>query len=292
MILGALEAGGTKMVCSVGNENGEVHETITLPTDAPEKTLRQIIEYFSAKGIQALGIAGFGPLDLDRRSKTYGYITTTPKAQWEYCALLPIFKNALGLPVGIDTDAGAAALAEFELGAGKDVRDLVYITVGNGIGGGVIANGQIVHGMVHPEYGHFIIKPHPLDPNPDGFCPYHISCLEGMAAGSTFEKRWGMSNAKLPEGHIGWEIEAYYLAQCCVAALLILSTQMIVLGGGVMNRDFLYDMARSETVELLNGYIANEKVVEHMDRIIVRPGLGNDSGVVGALILAAKELGV
>lgn len=289
MILGALEAGGTKMVCSIGDEYGNVLQRESMPTGTPEETLPKIIEYFNGKGIKALGIAGFGPLDLDRKSTTYGYITTTPKSHWEYCALLPTLRNALNVPVGIDTDVGAAALAEYELGAGMEVDNLVYVTIGTGIGGGVIANGQIVHGLVHPEYGHFIIKPHPLDPTPEGFCPYHRSCLEGMAAGPTFDKRWGISSKALPDGHIGWEIEAYYLAQCCAAALMILSTQMIVLGGGVMQQTFLYDMIRSETLELINDYIANKTVCEHIEKIIVPPGLGVNSGVVGALLLAAKE---
>ena len=290
MRLGALEAGGTKMVCSVGDENGQIFDRFSLPTTTPDETIPQIISYFKDKQIEALGVAGFGPLDLDTASPTYGYITTTPKLSWVNCNFLPQLTDALGVPAGIDTDVGAAALAEFQLGAGRGVNHLIYVTVGTGIGGGVIANGQIVHGLVHPEAGHIILRPHPNDPAPDGFCPYHKGCLEGLAKGPTFDARWGNSSKDLPQGHIGWQIEAYYLAQFCMNAITMLSTEMIVLGGGVMQQMFLFPMVREMTLELLGGYVAHDKILNHLDEVIVAPGLGVNSGVTGALLLGARAL--
>lgn len=290
MRLGALETGGTKMVCSIGDERGKLFDRVSIPTTYPEETLTRIAAYFTDKGIEALGIAGFGPLDLNPASPTYGYITTTPKEGWQNCPMLPYLTKELGVPAGIDTDVGAAVLAEWRMGAGKGLENLLYITVGTGIGGGVVAGGRLVHGLVHPEVGHIILKPHPDDPNPEGFCPYHVSCLEGLAKGPTFEKRWGISSKDLPEGHIGWEIEAYYLAQLCANAITMLSTEMIVLGGGVMHRAFLYRMIRQKTLEILGGYVAHDQVLHHIDKMIVPPGLGANSGVTGALILAADAV--
>ena len=290
MKLGALEAGGTKMVCSVGDEHGQIFDRFSLPTTTPDETIPQIIAYFEDKHIEALGVAGFGPLDLNPESKTYGYITTTPKLAWINCDFLPRLTRALNVPSGIDTDVGAAALAEYQLGAGRGVNNLVYVTVGTGVGGGLIVNGEIVHGLVHPEAGHILLRPHPEDPAPDGFCPYHKGCLEGLAKGPTFDARWGISSKDLPPDHIGWQIEAYYLAQFCMDAITMLSTERIVLGGGVMQQEFLFPMVREMTLELLGGYVAHDAVLNHLDELIVPPGLGVNSGVTGALLLAARAI--
>ena len=285
MRLGALEAGGTKMVCSVGDERGQIFDRISLPTLTPEETIPQIIAYFADKHIEALGVAGFGPLDLDKSSSTYGHITTTPKLEWVDCALLPRLTQALGMPADIDTDVGAAALAELQMGAGRGVKNLVYVTVGTGIGGGVIVNGEIVHALVHPEAGHFILRPHPDDPAPDGFCPYHKGCLEGLAKGPTFDARWGITSKDLSRDHVGWAIEAYYLAQLCVTAITVLSTEMIVLGGGVTHQEGLLALIRQETAKQPAGYIRTA-AIDHLDSYIVGVSLNDNQGVMGAVKLA------
>jgi len=287
MRLGALEAGGTKMVCSIGDENGTILDRATFPTLSPAETLPPMIEYFRKAHIEALGISSFGPLDLNPVSPTYGYVTTTPKPGWGNCPLLPEFRNALGVPVGIDTDVGGAALAEFQLGAAKGLANCMYVTVGTGIGAGVVAEGRLLHGMVHPEWGHILLRAHPEDPMPHGVCPYHDGCLEGLACGPAIEKRWGVSAKELPDDHVGWRIEAYYLAQLCVTALVTISTEKIVLGGGVMQKAFLFPMIREQTLAFLNGYVASDAVLRHIDSLIVPPGLGIHSGVTGALLLAA-----
>ena len=288
MRLGALEAGGTKMVASIGDETGKLFDRISVPTLMPNETIPALIEYFKAQNVEAVGIAGFGPVDLNENSPTYGYVTTTPKPGWGNYPLLHDFKSALNVPCGFDTDVDAAALAEFELGAGKGLQSCAYVTVGTGIGGGIVTNGKMVHGMVHPELGHIILRPHPKDPMPDGCCPYHVGCLEGLAKGPSFDERWHISSKDLPHDHIGWEMEAYYLAQMCATLILTLSIEKIVLGGGVMQQKFLFPMIHTETLKILNGYVADDRVRKHIDQLIVEPALGVHSGVTGALLLAAK----
>ncbi len=291
MLLGALEAGGTKMVCALGNEKGEVFERESFPTREPEPTVSDIISYFAGRGIEALGVSSFGPLDLNEDSSTYGSITTTPKPGWQNVPLRARLMDALGVPVGIDTDVNGAALGEALLGAGKGLKSLVYYTIGTGVGGGAYDHGRLLHGLVHPEMGHMLLRPHADDPAPHGFCPYHDGCLEGMACGKAIEQRWGVPARELPPEHIAWQIEAEYLAQMCVNTIVMLSPQRIVLGGGVMHQEHLFPMVRKRTLELLGGYVAHPAILEHIDSYIVPPALGNNSGAVGSLLLAVRALG-
>ena len=291
MLLGALEAGGTKMVCALGNEKGEVFERESFPTREPEPTISDIISYFAGRGIEALGVSSFGPLDLNEDSSTYGSITTTPKPGWQNVPLRARLMDALGVPVGIDTDVNGAALGEALLGAGKGLKSLVYYTIGTGVGGGAYDHGRLLHGLVHPEMGHMLLRPHADDPAPHGFCPYHDGCLEGMACGKAIEQRWGVPARELPPEHIAWQIEAEYLAQMCVNTIVMLSPQRIVLGGGVMHQEHLFPMVRKRTLELLGGYVAHPAILEHIDSYIVPPALGNNSGAVGSLLLAVRALG-
>ena len=291
MLLGALEAGGTKMVCALGNEKGEVFERESFPTREPEPTVSDIISYFAGRGIEALGVSSFGPLNLNEDSSAYGSITTTPKPGWQNVPLRAHLMDALGVPVGIDTDVNGAALGEALLGAGKGLKSLVYYTIGTGVGGGAYDHGRLLHGLVHPEMGHMLLRPHADDPAPHGFCPYHDGCLEGMACGKAIEQRWGVPARELPPEHIAWRIEAEYLAQMCVNTIVMLSPQRIVLGGGVMHQEHLFPMVRRRTLELLGGYVAHPAILEHIDSYIVPPALGNNSGAVGSLLLAVRALG-
>ncbi|HIU32993.1 MAG TPA: ROK family protein, partial [Candidatus Pullichristensenella excrementigallinarum] len=262
----------------------------SFPTRKPEETVRDIVEFFRGKGIAALGISCFGPLDLDRNSPAFGSITTTPKPGWQNVPLKKMLEEELRVPVDIDTDVNGAALGEALLGAGKDVDSLVYYTVGTGIGGGIYYEGHLHHGLVHPEMGHIPLRPHPDDPAPNGFCPFHVSCLEGLANGPAIEKRWGISAKELPEDHLAWTLEAEYLSQMCMSTILTLSPKRIVLGGGVMQQKHLFPRIHKRTRELLNGYVAHPVILEHIDTYIVPPGLGNNSGAVGSLLLAKRAL--
>jgi len=290
MRLGALEAGGTKMVCAIGDELGNVFERVSFPTLRPEETVAPMIEFFRDKQIEALGIGSFGPLSLDPASPDFGAITTTPKPGWANYPLTKTFSEALGVPVGIDTDVNAAALGEATYGAGKGIDSLVYFTIGTGIGGGALVGGTLVHGLLHPEMGHMLLRPDPKDPAPHGFCPYHDGCLEGLASGPAIEKRWGKSAKELPEDHPAWELEAEYLAQMCVNTFVTLSPKKIVLGGGVMHQVHLFARVRKRTQELLNGYLSHSAILEQMDETIVPPGLGDNAGAVGSLLLAVQAL--
>lgn len=285
---GALEAGGTKMVLAVMDENGNTVREDTIPTRTPEETMPEMLAFFSADAVSSLGIGGFGPLNLDRNAPEYGHIMETPKLPWRHYPLLQAFRDSLQVPVGLDTDVNAAALAEARLGAAKGKESCLYVTVGTGIGGGVIIHGKPVHGLMHSEIGHISVVPVPGDPMPEGICPYHPHCLEGLASGPSIKQRWGISAKELPPDHPGWEIESEYLAQLCANAMLSFSPEMIILGGGVMQQKFLLPMIREKTLKLLNGYIAHPAVSEGLTRYIVTPGLDTRSGITGAYLLARE----
>ena len=288
--IGALEAGGTKMVLAIYDENGTKLERLTLPTETPEVTMPRMIAFFREHEIDALGVGSFGPLDLNPASPTYGYITSTPKLAWRNYPLLEKLLDGRDLPAGSDTDVNAAITAEVEMGAARGCENAVYVTIGTGIGGGVYSNGKTVHGLLHPEVGHTLLCPHPDDPNPRGVCPYHASCLEGLAAGPAIGARVQGDARDLPDDHPTFAIEAYYLAQMCVNLIMTLSPERIILGGGVMQRQSLLKQVREETLRLLNGYIQAPAITEHIDEYIVAPELFPVSGLVGSYLIGKKAL--
>ena len=288
--IGALEAGGTKMVLAVYEENGTELERLTLPTLTPDVTMPKMIEFFRKHEIDALGVGSFGPLDLNPESPTYGYITSTPKLAWKDYPLLEKLLDGRDIPAGIDTDVNAAIIAEAEQGAARGCQNAVYVTIGTGVGGGVLSNGKTVHGLLHPEVGHALLVPHPDDPNPRGVCPYHAGCIEGLAAGPAIGARVTGDAKDLPDDHPTFAIEAYYLAQMCVNLIMTLSPERIILGGGVMQRESLIKMVRSETLRLLNGYIQHPAILEHIDEYIVTPDLFPVSGLVGSYLIGKAAL--
>ena len=290
MLIGGIEAGGTKMVCAVGDENGVVKDRVSFPTRQPKETFEDIIGYYKNWDIKALGIGCFGPLDLDKKSATYGYITKTPKAGWENCDIVGAFKEALGVPVGFDTDVNGAVLGEVTWGAAKGLDSAIYITIGTGVGVGVYVNGGLLHGLVHPEGGHILLIRHPKDTY-EGKCPFHKNCVEGLAAGPSIEARWGKKAAELADRDEVWEMEAYYIAQAITDYILSYSPQKIILWGGVMHQEKLFGMVRKEVLNLLNGYVAHEMITEHIDQYIVPPALGEDPGIMGAIKLGLDALG-
>lgn len=287
MRIGALEAGGTKMVCALGDEEGKIYEKISIPTQTPQITIPRMLEFFKEREIEAMGIGCFGPIDLNRESETYGYITTTPKLAWRNFDMVGTFQKALHVPVGFDTDVNGSALGEATWGITRGLENSVYITVGTGIGMGIITNGKVLHGMLHPEAGHIILKQHPNDPY-EGKCPYHKTCLEGLAAGPAIEERWGKKGNELSEKKEVWELEAYYIGQALVNLILILSPQRIVLGGGVMHQEQVLTLVRQEVEKQLNGYVKT-KELERMEEYIVLPSLNDNQGIMGAIRMALNE---
>lgn len=278
-LLGGIEAGGSKFVCAVGRGSQITVET-RVATTTPAEAFAAAIGFFKTHApLAALGVASFGPIDLDRRSSTYGFITTTPKPGWAHTNVVGPLRRALGVPVAFDTDVNAAALAEQRWGAARDAASVVYVTVGTGIGGGAVVNGRPLHGLVHPEMGHARI-PHDraADPFP-GTCPHHGDCWEGLAAAPALAARWARPPESLPDDHPGWELEARYLALGLVNIILTLSPHRVVLGGGVLSRPGLLERVRTHVSELIAGYIRSAE--------IVAPALGDRSGVLGAMALAA-----
>lgn len=288
MILGALEAGGTKMVCAIGNENGEITEQVSIPTETPEITMPKLLDFFAGKGIEALGIGCFGPIDVNRDSATYGYITTTPKLVWQNFNIVGAFRDKLGVPVGFDTDVNGSALGEYTWGIAKGLHSCIYITIGTGVGVGVIVDGRLVHGMMHPEGGHILLHKLPHDTY-EGFCPFHKNCMEGLAAGPAIEGRWGKKAVELADRTEVWEMEAEYIAQALVDYVMLLSPQRIILGGGVMHQTQLLPMVRAKFKELLNGYVKT-KEIEDLDSYIVVQSLDDKQGIMGALKLGLMEM--
>ena len=287
MRIGALEAGGTKMVCAVGDETGAVFERARIPTTAPQETLKALVYWFREKEIEALGIGCFGPVDLRRGSKTYGYITTTPKPGWAWCDMAGTFRRALGVSVGFDTDVNASVLGEVRFGQARGLSTVLYLTVGTGIGLGVYLNGALHHGILHPEAGHVLLSLHPEE-HWKCRCPYHPNCLEGLACGPAIEERWGARAEELAQRMEVWEMEAYYIAQALVDYICILAPEKIILGGGVMRQRQLFPLIRSEVHRLLGGYLAAEELKD-MDTYIVPESLIGDQGILGSLCLGAAE---
>jgi len=288
MMLGALEAGGTKMVCAIGDDGGNIIERVSIETKTPEDTMPQIIDFFKGKNIEALGVGSFGPIDLNRESTTYGYITSTPKLAWRNYDICGELGRALNVPVGFDTDVNASALGEGGYGALQGLTSGIYITIGTGIGVGILSEGKALHNMLHPEAGHVLIRQR-KDDDFVGNCPYHGTCFEGLAAGPALAKRYNAPAVELAERSEVWELEADYIAQALMNYILVVSPQRIVLGGGVMKQEQLFPMIRTKVTEYLNGYI-DTKEINDVDNYIVPPMLGDDQGIIGCLELAKNEL--
>lgn len=291
-LCGGIEAGGTKFVCAIGSGPDDVREELRFPTTTPEETLGRCIEYFRAQHaktpLAAIGVGAFGPVDPDPASPTYGYITSTPKTAWINTNVVGTLSQALGLPVGFDTDVNVAAIGEQAWGAAQGLEDCLYLTVGTGIGGGGIVNGQPIHGLLHAEMGHIRVDHDRVADPFEGSCPFHGDCLEGLAAGSAMEKRWGVRAETLTPDHPAWALEAKYLAHALTNFICILSPKKIVIGGGVAEQPHLLPMVRKQVQELLNGYIQAKAILEDIDNYIVNPALGNKAGVLGAIALAQK----
>jgi len=290
---GGIEAGGTKFVCAVASSPENVVAELRFPTTTPDECIARSAAFFQEQAnehgpLEAIGIASFGPLDPNPASPTFGYITTTPKAGWAQIDLAGGIRRALDLPVGFDTDVNGAALAEGLWGAAQGLETFIYLTVGTGIGGGALINGQLAHGLLHPEMGHVFV-PHDKERDPyAGGCPYHGDCLEGLASGPAMEQRWRKRAESLPPDHPAWDLEAEYIAYGLAPQIYILSPERIILGGGVMEQAHLFPRVRKRLLAILNGYVQSPAILNQIDAFIVPPGLGNRAGVLGAIALAQR----
>jgi fructokinase len=286
-LYGGVETGGTWCVCAIGTGPERIHRQEQFRTADPEQTLERIVDFFRlGPAAEAIGIGSFGPVDLDPRSPTWGYVTTTPKPGWQHVALAPVLCERLGVPVAFEHDVGAAALGEYRWGAGRQARALCYVTIGTGIGAGLLIDGRPWHGLIHPEVGHMRI-PHRQDRDPfPGACPMHGDCWEGLACGPAIEKRWGVPANDLPDEHPAWELEAEYLALGILNIVSVFSPERIVVGGGVMERGGLLATVRTRLRELIAGYLHTPLLREGIRSFLVPPALGDRAGVLGAIALA------
>lgn len=277
-----IEAGGTKFIVGVGDRSRRIHARTRIDTSVPDQTIPAAIAWLREQEEEyaAVGIACFGPLDLDPNSPTWGHITRTTKPNWSNADIAGPFGAALNCPVAIDSDVNGAALAEWMWGAGQGTNASLYLTVGTGVGGGAVVGGKLIHGVSHPEMGHIRMPRHPADTGFAGHCPFHGDCLEGLAAGPSIIARWGASLSDLPSDHIGHQIIAWYLAQATATFQAILEPARIILGGGVMATPGLIERVRAEAATASNGYFAGDPA-----SVIVTPALGDDVGLLGALAL-------
>jgi fructokinase len=286
-----IEAGGTKFICATGTGPDDLSEGQRFETKTPAETLPEILQWMKAidqeQGIDAIGIACFGPIELDLQSDQYGYITSTPKLAWKNFDIVGAFRQYFPVSIGFDTDVNAAALSEQRWGAAQGCRSVIYITVGTGIGVGAVLDDQLVHGAMHLEAGH-ILLPVTSGDDFEGVCPYHQNCLEGLASGPAIKARWRVDSAlDLTADHPAWHLEADYLAKALHTYTLCLSPERIVMGGGVMKQPQLIELIKPKLIESLRGYISHNYLM-HIDDYVVAPGLGQHSGILGAIALAAK----
>ena len=286
-LYGGVETGGTWCVCALGSGPDDIRAREQFRTTTPEETLERIVAFFRAQPVPAaIGIGSFGPVDPNPASPTWGYVTTTPKAGWQRTPVASVIRDALGVPVAFDTDTSAAAMGEHRWGAGRGDHSVCYLTIGTGIGAGLVLDGHPLRGLVHPEAGHIRIPhDHRLDPF-RGVCPVHGDCWEGLASGTAMAERWERPAEKLPDGHPAWSLEAEYLALGILNIVCIASPQRVIVGGGVMGHPHLIEAVRDRLRALLAGYLDTPMLGEHIDRYLVPPKLGDDAGVLGALALA------
>lgn len=290
-LLGALEAGGTKMVCATGYADGTVVESEQIPTTTPAETMEAVAAWYQGKGIAALGIGAFGPTAVDPASPNFGQILETPKTAWRYFDLLGSLAGPLGVPCGYDTDVNVACLGEVTFGCAQGLDDVVYLTIGTGVGAGVMVNGKLLHGMLHPEAGHVLVTRDPADTiGEHSGCPYHDNCLEGLIAGPGCAKRWGGKRAsELAEDPAAMDLLAGYLAQALVTYTLCYSPKKIIIGGGVADHTPVVALARAKAAELLNGYLVTPELAD-IDTYIVNNSLDGKQGIMGCLELARRAL--
>jgi fructokinase len=294
-LYGGIEGGGTKFVCAVGTGPNKIQAEVRFQTTSPEATMSQAVDFFKQQEanfgkLASIGFGSFGPLDPNLDSPTYGYILPTPKPGWTNANVVGMLRKHFDIPIIFDTDVNAAALGEWQWGKGQELRTFIYLTVGTGIGGGAYLEGKLLHGLVHPEMGH-IPLPHDKSKDPfEGVCPFHGDCLEGLASGLSIEKRWGHRGASLEVEHPAWELEAEYIATALATFSYVISPERIIIGGGVGQLPHLLPRIQQRTQKLINGYIKSAAILENIETYVTHPGLGNRSGVLGALALAKQAV--
>ncbi len=292
-LLGGIEGGGTKFVCAVGTGPHSIRAEARFQTTSPEETMALVVDFFKQQEknfgkLSSIGFACFGPLDPNPGSPTFGHILPTPKPGWTNANVVGILRNSFDVPIAFDTDVNGAALGEWRWGKGQGLQNFIYLTVGTGIGGGAFVEGKLLHGLIHPEMGHVPLSHDKVKDPFEGVCPFHGDCFEGLASGVAIEKRWKRSGNTLAKDHPAWDLEAEYIAQALASYSFTLSPQRIIIGGGVGSLEHLLPKIQQKTKQFINGYIQSSAILEHIETYIVNPGLGNRSGMLGAIALAEQ----
>lgn len=296
---GGIDAGGTKWACAIGTSPSDIRASTTIPTTSPSETLNAVKNFFgdwmeAGNPLAAVGVSSFGPLIRELNNPRWGCLYNAPKAGWEHAAIAPWIAKELRIPVGIDTDVNGAALAEHRWGAGADFADIAYLTIGTGVGGAIITNGELVTGAMHSEMGHFRPRRHVMD-DYEGMCLYHTDCYEGLVSGPAIKDSTGINAEKLREDDEAWHFVAYYLGQLCASLIFTVSPRRIILGGGVMRRHHLIPMIRENVVREISGYL-RWPTEEDIDDLIVHSMWNKDerttmnAGVYGGFIIAHAAL--
>jgi len=291
-LLAGIEGGGTKFIAAVGTLDGEILAEYRIPTTTPMETISRCVDFIKKETQQigvlsAIGVASFGPVDIQPDSATYGHILPTPKTGWTDADLIGPLREAFGVPVLIDTDVNGAALGEWRWGVAQGLETFIYLTIGTGIGGGGLLQGKVMHGLLHPEMGHI---PLPKDNEAISVCPFHRDCFEGLASGPAIEKRWKIKAENLSPDHPAWEMETGYIALALRSFICTISPQRIILGGGVMEQAHLFPMIRERTLKELNGYIQKPQIIDKINEYIVPVALDGKAGILGAFVLAQQAL--
>lgn len=289
-LIAALELGGTKCVAILASGPDAVHEEVRIPTTRPEETLSALEAVLDGwRGFAAIGIGSFGPVSIDRRAGDYGNITSTPKPGWADTSVARRFAARYDVPVGFHTDVVAAALGEARWGAGQGLDTLAYVTVGTGIGVGMIAGGRPVDGLTHAELGHIRVPRLPGD-DWTGVCPFHGACVEGLASGPAIAARTRVKGEELGEDHPAWDSVVDALANLMGMLVLTGVPRRIVLGGGVLlGNPHLLPRLRAATRLTLNGYVVRPEL-EDMGTYLVPAALGAGAGSMGAVVLGDQAL--
>lgn len=286
-MLAAIEFGGTKIVCAISDDNGNNIEKLSIPTTTPEESMGKIIEFFKKfNDIKAMGVSCFGPIDINEDSETYGYILNTPKLKWKNVNVLGILKREFPeTKFAWTTDVNGAAMGEYRKGAAFGKNSCLYITIGTGVGGGIVFDGKINKGTFHPEMGHIGLPVINEEENKYNICPFHTNCLEGFVCGPSIKNRKGISAEDIVEDDEVWDIISHYIAQGLYNFALTIAPEIIIVGGGVANQKHIFPRIWEEFKKLNNYYIKFDNIEEY----IVPTKLGNESGIIGSIELA-KDL--
>lgn len=285
-MIAGIELGGTKTVVAIGSAEGRVIEEMRFPTTLPQETLERAVDWFHERGTpESIGIAAFGPIALVPTRENYGRLLATPKPGWAGFSLIDSLSRAFPqAKLTLDTDVNAAALAEARIGAAAGLDDVAYITIGTGIGGGILSGGNLIHGALHPEFGHLKVPRMPGDDLP-GVCPFHADCLEGLASGPSIAARWGQPGHELPADHPAWDTQAWYLAHGILSLLAIVSPSRVIIGGGVSQVAGLHRKVEAKLVDIAAGYFPPAMEPGY----VAAPALGQEAGICGAFLLTIPQ---